>query len=57
MVLSDFCSCGPRHGSPTLLDLDDRAFDALGSLGEGVITVSVEEIRGVPSELPPTDTR
>lgn len=56
VVLSDWCACGPRHGSPTVIDLDDRAFDALGSLGEGVIRVSIEEIEGVPTVLPATDT-
>jgi rare lipoprotein A (peptidoglycan hydrolase) len=54
--LSDWCLCRDRHGEPTLIDLDDRAFDELGSLGAGVIRVSIEEIQGVPTVLPPTDT-
>jgi hypothetical protein len=37
--LSDWCLCS--HGN-RVIDLDSRAFDVLGSLGEGVIPVRVE---------------
>jgi hypothetical protein len=39
--LTDWCACGPRHGQPTLLDLDDDAFRRLAPLGAGVIDVRV----------------
>lgn len=55
--LSDWCACSPRHGIPTLLDLDDVAFGRLAPLSQGVVRVSVH--RSAPSgpapTLPPTD--
>jgi rare lipoprotein A (peptidoglycan hydrolase) len=54
VVLSDFCACGPRHGQPTLLDLDDQAFADLAPIGAGVVTVRVEAIDGVPRDPKPT---
>jgi hypothetical protein len=55
--LTDWCACGDRNGRPTVIDLDDRAFAELASLGAGVIKVTVERIDGVPEAptLPPTD--
>lgn len=40
--LVDWCACGPRHGEPTILDLSDEAFDALGRLSSGVMRVVVD---------------
>jgi len=39
--LTDFCGCPPRHGHPTLIDLDRRDFARLASPNRGVIWVSV----------------
>lgn len=55
--LSDWCACGPRHGQPTLIDLDDSGFALLAPRSEGVIAVSVEVGSSAPrATLPPTDT-
>jgi hypothetical protein len=56
VILSDWCACRDRHGSPTVIDLDDQAFLDLAPLGAGVVTVTVERIDGVPTSLPATDT-
>ena len=43
VVLVDACACGPRHGSPTLLDLSIETIAALGlDLCRGVYAVTVE---------------
>lgn len=39
--LTDWCACAPRHGRPTLIDLDDRSFRRLAPLSRGVIEVTV----------------
>jgi hypothetical protein len=39
--LVDWCACGPRKGSPTVIDLTDQAFSQLAPLGRGVISVVV----------------
>lgn len=54
VTLTDWCACGPRHGQPTLIDLDDRAFAKLAPLGTGVIPVSISWSGPTPT-LPPTD--
>jgi hypothetical protein len=41
VTLADWCACGPRHGSPTLLDLSDDAFRRLAPLSRGVLRVVV----------------
>lgn len=51
--LTDWCACGPRNGTPTVIDLDDRAFRVLAPLSRGVIRVAVVPIDAV---LPATDT-
>jgi rare lipoprotein A (peptidoglycan hydrolase) len=51
--LTDWCACGSRHGSPTLIDLDDQAFRELAPLSRGVIRVTVEPVERA---LPATDT-
>jgi hypothetical protein len=54
VVLSDWCACGRRNGSPTLIDLSPQAFiDLTGDLSIGVVRVSVEP---VGLRLPATDT-
>jgi hypothetical protein len=40
--LTDWCACGKRHGSPTVLDLSRDAFRYLAPLSRGVTTVQVE---------------
>jgi hypothetical protein len=37
--LTDWCACGPRHGVPTIIDLDTRDFDDLAPLSVGVLRV------------------
>jgi hypothetical protein len=39
--LTDWCACGPRSGSATLLDLSASAFAALAPLSRGVQKVTV----------------
>jgi hypothetical protein len=39
--LTDWCACGPRRGSPTVIDLDDQVFRRLAPLSRGVIEVTV----------------
>jgi hypothetical protein len=39
--LTDWCACGPRHGEPTIIDLDTRDFDDLAPLSVGVLKVVV----------------
>lgn len=51
--LTDWCACGKRHGTSTLIDLDDKAFRELAPLSRGVLEVSVEPVEVA---LPPTDT-
>jgi expansin (peptidoglycan-binding protein) len=51
-VLGDWCACGPRGGTPTVIDLDDDAFRRLANLSAGVIAVTV---RTIPAP-PPTAT-
>lgn len=53
--LTDWCACGDRHGSPTVLDLDDAAFARLAPLGTGVLDVVVSWESGPAPTLPPTD--
>ncbi len=53
-VLSDFCACGSRHGTDTLIDLDDADFAKLAPLSRGVVSVTVEFIADV--RPPATDT-
>lgn len=52
--LTDWCACGDRHGQPTLIDLDDRAFARLAPLSRGVVAVAIEASSSSPT-LPPTD--
>jgi hypothetical protein len=39
--LTDWCACGPRHGTPTLIDLGRDSFSRLAPLSSGVITVTI----------------
>ena len=39
--LTDWCACAPRHGRPTLIDLDRRSFAILAPPSRGVIEVGV----------------
>lgn len=39
--ITDWCACGPRHGRPTLIDLDRRDFARLASPSRGVLWVQV----------------
>jgi expansin (peptidoglycan-binding protein) len=43
--LTDWCACGDRNGTPTLLDLSADAFAQLGALSQGVLRVTVEVVR------------
>lgn len=54
--LTDWCACGDRHGTPTVIDLDDRTFARLAPLGTGVLKVVVEWQSGPTPTAPPTDT-
>ena len=59
VVLTDWCACGDRHGTDTVIDLDKRDFAKLASLGTGVISVTVSTTgsgSGPQPTLPPTDT-
>jgi hypothetical protein len=42
--LTDWCACGPRHGTPTLIDLDVRSFEALAPRSVGVLSVIVSPV-------------
>lgn len=39
--LTDWCACGRRNGSPTLIDLGADSFALLAPLGRGVLRVEV----------------
>lgn len=52
--LTDYCACGSRHGTPTLIDLDARSFAELAPLGQGVVRVTVTSA-GAAIVPPPTD--
>lgn len=39
--LTDWCACGPRHGRPTLLDINTRDFARLAPPSRGVVEVRV----------------
>lgn len=49
------CACGPRHGVPTVIDLDDRAFQRLAPLSQGIVDVTVSWETRPSATLPPTD--
>lgn len=42
VILTDSCWCIDRHGRPTFLDLDYRAFDWLSDPSRGVLRVTLE---------------
>jgi hypothetical protein len=51
VTVRDFCGCpGDR-----IIDLSPSAFRKLAPLSRGVIPVSVEDLRGAETTLPPTD--
>ena len=47
-VLGDWCACGPRGGTPTVIDLDDDVFARLAPLSRGRIAVTVTPIPAPP---------
>ena len=51
--LTDWCACQDRNGRPTVIDLDDAAFQELAPLSRGVLDVEVEVL---DIELPETST-
>lgn len=59
VLVQDFCACGDRHGSPTIIDLSSGAFAEIADLSRGVILVRFGD-RPWPTPvpdatLPPTD--
>ena len=52
--LSDWCACGDRHGTDTVIDLDETDFRTLTGRGPGIAIVRVI-LDGRAIALPPTD--
>lgn len=50
---SDWCACGKRHGTDTVVDLPRVDFARLAELGRGVIAVTVRIGGGGPILTPP----
>lgn len=54
--LVDFCACGDRHGTATVIDLSSAAFRRLAPLSQGLVRVTVERVGSKPAPaLPQTD--